>query len=132
MALKLGTRELVAFCCRKGDLGGEDSPGVKAMEGLRIHQKIQRRYNALAEAEVRVGLNTEIEDTEIELGGRVDLLFSAESPPRIEEIKTVYSHQQADGRRFVRLPNKIVRPIPSVGNTNRRTIRVSTVITLPL
>jgi Rad3-related DNA helicase len=94
--LKLGIRELVEFCCRDGDLGNDNSPGVKAMEGLQTHQKIQRRYNALAEAETRVGLQTRIDDFEIELGGRIDLLFSTESPPRIEEIKTVYSHRQGD------------------------------------
>jgi Rad3-related DNA helicase len=92
--LKLGIRELVEFCCRDGDLGTDNGPGVKAMEGLHTHQKIQRRYNALAEAETRVKLHSRIDDFEIELGGRIDLLFAAESPPRIEEIKTVYSHQQ--------------------------------------
>ncbi|MCP4472838.1 MAG: ATP-dependent DNA helicase [Gammaproteobacteria bacterium] len=92
--LKLGIRELVEFCCRDGDLGNDNGPGVKATQGLQTHQKIQRRYNALAEAETRVGLKTRIDDFEIELGGRIDLLFAAESPPRIEEIKTVYSLQQ--------------------------------------
>ena len=91
-ALKLGIRELVEFCCRSGDLGNDNGPGVKALDGLQTHQKIQRRYNALAEAEVRVGLHARIDDFEIELGGRIDLLFASESPPRIEEIKTVYSH----------------------------------------
>jgi Rad3-related DNA helicase len=92
--LKLGIRELVEFCCRDGDLGNDNGPGVKAMDGLQTHQKIQRRYNALAEAETRIGLHIRIDDFEIELGGRIDLLFAGESPPRIEEIKTVYSHQQ--------------------------------------
>ena len=92
--LKLGIRELVEFCCRDGDLGNDNGPGVKAMDGLQTHQKIQRRYNALAEAETRIGLRICIDDFEIELGGRIDLLFAGESPPRIEEIKTVYSHQQ--------------------------------------
>ena len=91
-SLKLGIRELVEFCCRRGDLGNDNGPGVKALDGLQTHQKIQRRYNALAEAEVRVGLHPRIDDLEIELGGRIDLLFASESPPRIEEIKTVYSH----------------------------------------
>ena len=91
-SLKLGIRELVEFCCRSGDLGNDNGPGVKALDGLQTHQKIQRRYNALAEAEVRVGLHARIDDFEIELGGRIDLLFANESPPRIEEIKTVYSH----------------------------------------
>ena len=91
-SLKLGIRELVEFCCRSGDLGSDNGPGVKALDGQQTHQKIQRRYNALAEAEVRVGLHARIDDFEIQLGGRIDLLFANESPPRIEEIKTVFSH----------------------------------------
>jgi len=90
--LKLGIRELVEFCCRNGDLGYDDSPGVKALEGLQTHQKIQRRYNALASAEVRAALQIEIDGFAVELGGRIDLLFAEESPPRIEEIKTVFNH----------------------------------------
>ena len=94
--LKIGIRELVEFCCREGDLGGDDGPGVKALDGLQTHQKIQRRYNAQAEAEVSVRLTTRIDDQEIELGGRIDLLFVTEVPPRIEEIKTVYAHLATD------------------------------------
>jgi DNA excision repair protein ERCC-2 len=98
-SLKLGIRELVEFCCRAGDLGNDNGPGVKALDGLQTHQKVQRRYNALAESEVRVGLHARIDDFEIELGGRIDLLFADESPPRIEEIKTVYSHASSHSGR---------------------------------
>ncbi|TNF87492.1 MAG: ATP-dependent DNA helicase [Gammaproteobacteria bacterium] len=90
--LKLGVRELVEFCCRSGDLGYDDGPGIKALEGLQTHQKIQRRYRNLAEAEVALKWSRMIDDCEIELGGRIDLLFADESPPRIEEIKTVHAH----------------------------------------
>ncbi len=90
-ALKIGIRELVEFCCRDGDLGYDDGPGVKALDGMHTHQKIQRRYQADAESEVSVKLVTRIDDHDIELGGRIDLLFATDSPPRIEEIKTVYS-----------------------------------------
>jgi Rad3-related DNA helicase len=90
--LKLGIRELAEFCCRDGDLGYDNSPGVKALQGLQTHQKIQRRYRGQAEAEVMVKLLTRIDDLDIVLGGRIDLLFAGESPPRIEEIKTVYAH----------------------------------------
>ena len=98
-SLKLDIRELVEFCCRAGDLGNNNGPGVKALDGLQTHQKVQRRYNALAEAEVRVGLHARIDDFEIELCGRIDLLFASESPPRIEEIKTVYSHSSSHSGR---------------------------------
>jgi DNA excision repair protein ERCC-2 len=94
--LKIGIRELVEFCCREGDLGGDAGPGVKALDGLQTHQKIQRRYNAHAEAEVPVKFTTSIDDQQIELGGRIDLLFTTEVPLRIEEIKTVYAHAAAD------------------------------------
>ncbi len=94
--LKLGVRELVEFCCRDGDLGYDNSPGVKALEGLQTHQKIQQRYAAQGEAEVAVKWCTRIDDIEVELGGRIDLLFADESPARIEEIKTVYAYASGD------------------------------------
>ena len=95
--LKLGIRELVEFCCRDGDLGYDDGPGIRALDGLHTHQKIQRRYRAEAEAEVALQWRCRIDGREIELGGRIDLLFRNHSPPRIEEIKTVHSHQRDDG-----------------------------------
>ena len=94
--LKLGIRDLVEFCCREGDLGYDNSPGVKALQGQQVHQKIQRRYRARAEAETTVKLLTQIDGFDIELSGRMDLLFADESPPRIEEIKTVYTHETAN------------------------------------
>ncbi len=90
--LKLGVRELVEFCCRSGDLGYDNSPGVKALQGLQTHQKIQQRYQAQAESEIAVKWQSRIDDIDIELGGRIDLLFADEKPIRIEEIKTVYAH----------------------------------------
>lgn len=89
--LKIGIRELVEFCCRDGDLGYDGGPGIKALDGLQTHQRIQRRYQADADSEVSVKLVTRIDDHDIQLGGRIDLLFAGDSPPRIEEIKTVYS-----------------------------------------
>ena len=95
-ALKIGVRELVEFCCRDGDLGYDSAPSIKALDGLQTHQKIQRHYRADAESEVKVRLLTRVDERDIELGGRVDLLFTDESPPRIEEIKTVYAHVAVD------------------------------------
>lgn len=90
--LILGVRELVEFCCRRGDLGYDGSPGVKALQGLQIHQQIQQRYRSQADSEVAVKWLGRSDDIEIELGGRIDLLFADETPPRIEEIKTVYTY----------------------------------------
>jgi Rad3-related DNA helicase len=94
--LKLGIRELVEFCCRDGDLGHDGGPGVKALQGLQTHQQIQQHHGDRAEAERRVTLRLRIDEFDVELGGRIDLLFARESPARIEEIKTVYSHLEDD------------------------------------
>ena len=90
--LKVGVRELVEFCCRSGDLGLDGGPGVNAWQGVQTHQAIQRRYADKAEAEYRIKLDFTIDGLTLELGGRIDLLFDSEYPPRIEEIKTVFAH----------------------------------------
>jgi len=95
-SLKLGVRELVEFCCRDGDLGFDSGPGVKAIQGLQTHQQIQRHYADEATAERRILLQQSIDEFDVELGGRIDLLFENETPPRIEEIKTVYSHLEGN------------------------------------
>jgi len=89
--INLGIRQLVEFCCRSGDLGFDGGPFASALEGIQTHQKIQKRYRKEAIAEAVVKLEICIEEYNIELSGRVDLLFEHETPPRIEEIKTVYS-----------------------------------------
>ncbi len=98
--LKIGIRQLVEFCCRSGDLGFEGGPSASALEGLRTHQKIQKRYHKEAIAEHRLKLTFEIDGTSIELGGRIDLLFDQESPPRVEEIKTIYSLMNSFSERY--------------------------------
>jgi DNA excision repair protein ERCC-2 len=95
-SIKLGIRQLVEFSCRSGDLGYETQPAVSAIEGIRTHQKIQKRYRQQASAEHSLKYIVSIDEYEVELGGRVDLLFADETPPRIEEIKTVYRYSKDD------------------------------------
>ncbi|MCP3690077.1 MAG: DEAD/DEAH box helicase, partial [Gammaproteobacteria bacterium] len=89
--VKIGIRQMVEFCCRCGDLSLDHSPSASAQEGLRTHQKIQQRYADEAIAEYRLKLNLDIDTDNVDLGGRIDLLFENEQPPRVEEIKTIYS-----------------------------------------
>ncbi|MCP4488953.1 MAG: ATP-dependent DNA helicase [Gammaproteobacteria bacterium] len=92
---KIGIRQMVEFCCRCGDLSCDHSPSASAQEGLRTHQKIQQRYADEAVAEYRLKLNLEIDTDSVDLGGRIDLLFENEQPPRVEEIKTIYSFMKS-------------------------------------
>ena len=89
--VKIGIRQLVEICCRRGDLGFEGGPSPSALEGLRTHQKIQQRYQQEAVAEYRIKHSFNISQYDVELGGRIDLVFDKEGPPRVEEIKTIYS-----------------------------------------
>ncbi len=87
--VKIGIGQLVEFCCRSGDLGFEGGPGPSALEGLRTHQKIQKRYQQQSIAEYRLEQEFEINSYPVKLGGRIDMLFDRENPPRVEEIKTI-------------------------------------------
>lgn len=98
--VKLSIRQLAEFCCRRGDLGFDGGPGVKAQEGLRTHQAIQKRYKKQAIAEYRIQFEVDIDEFHIELGGRIDLIFEQESPPRVEEVKTVYSFMNSFSASF--------------------------------
>lgn len=62
---------------------------VTAQDGIRAHQKIQRKYKDQAIAEQSIKLKTTVDEFNIELGGRIDLLFENETPPKIQELKTV-------------------------------------------
>ncbi len=89
--MRVGVRQLVEFCCISGDLGGMNHSGINALQGQKIHQIIQDKYADKARAEVTLKSKLQIDDNEVEVGGRIDLLFDQEKPPRIEEIKTVVS-----------------------------------------
>ncbi len=98
--VKTGIRQLVEFCCRSGDLSYETGPTVSAQEGLRTHQKIQQRYQQQATSEYRLNLEFNINSYLLKLGGRIDLLFEKENPPRVEEIKTIYSFMNSSSSSY--------------------------------
>ena len=94
--MKIGVRRLVEFCCISGDLGGMNQSGINALQGQKIHRLIQEKYADKARSEVTLKAEFQVDGTDVELGGRLDLLFDQEEPPRIEEIKTVVSASRHD------------------------------------
>ncbi len=98
--VKISIRQMVEFCCRCGDLSFDHSPSASAQEGMRTHQHIQKRYRDEAVAEYRLNLNLDIDTDSVDLGGRIDLLFENEKPPRVEEIKTIYSFMNSYSERY--------------------------------
>ena len=92
-AIKLSVGELVAFACRRGDLVSDAPAGPTAQEGIRAHQKLQKKRPAGSEAEYRLDVETVCEGQTILLSGRVDILHpqtDLHRPVQLDEIKTTY------------------------------------------
>jgi DNA excision repair protein ERCC-2 len=87
--VEVGVRELVEFVWRRGDLRAEPGLRVSPLEGLRGHQSVQRSRPTGYRAEVLLSLTVERNGIELKVAGRADGIAEAETPPVVEEIKTV-------------------------------------------
>jgi len=81
-------RELVEFVLRSGDLESEFAGASRAVDAIRIHQRIQ--FSRPAAYQPEVGVAHEIETTEfcLNISGRIDGVFENGPVPIIDEIKT--------------------------------------------
>jgi len=82
--LKVSVTKLADFSCRTGNLELSGNTGPSAREGMRAHKRIQSQRQA--ESECRLTTKLMVDDIQVNLSGRVDLLD--EQTPRISEIKT--------------------------------------------
>lgn len=94
--MRVSIRNLVEFVMRGGDLDASFMISSRAVEGTRIHQKLQRQNEKYAEEnnilyhpEYTLNFNTEVGDNLLELSGRADGIFIEPHRVVIEEIKTV-------------------------------------------
>jgi len=91
--LHLSVGELVDFACRCGDLVSDSAPGPSAQEGIRAHQKLQKKRPKTSEAEYRLQVEYEWLGQPVQLNGRVDILHprcDLHHPVQLDEIKTTY------------------------------------------
>ncbi|WP_460804570.1 ATP-dependent DNA helicase [Microbulbifer agarilyticus] len=92
--LRLSVGELVEFACRSGDLISEHRRGgPTAAEGIRAHQRLQRKRPKGSEAEYRLQVELEQDGQAVALNGRVDILHpqvDLHTPVQLDEIKTTY------------------------------------------
>lgn len=84
-------RELVAFVHRTGGLAGTGAfrASDRALEGGRAHRRVQGRRTGDYEAEVTVEWKAIRGSVDLTLSGRIDGLRANDSPPVVEEIKSV-------------------------------------------
>jgi DNA excision repair protein ERCC-2 len=87
--LKTSVRTLVEFVLRQGDLvSGGFQRRDRALIGIWGHQRLQKSRPEGYEAEIAISHVVEQDDLRLEILGRIDGIFTTESPLFIEEIKT--------------------------------------------
>ncbi len=87
-AFTIAVRALVEHLLRSGDLHADFFGSVSAMEGVRAHQRIQRKRPPGYQAEVPVSFTAEHADFQLRVTGRIDGVLIQDSGAVIEEIKS--------------------------------------------
>lgn len=93
--IRLSVRRLVEFLLRTGDIDNRFLSNRRALEGIRLHQKIQNQYPTSFQKEVFLRGEKEKNGFAILLEGRADGLYEGEDEILIDEIKsTLYSETE--------------------------------------
>ncbi len=86
--IRIAVRSLVEHVLRSGDLVSEFMGPNRALEAIRIHQRIQNSRPEGYRAEVPVGARIETGQLILEISGRIDGVFHGPDGVALEEIKT--------------------------------------------
>jgi DNA excision repair protein ERCC-2 len=84
----IAVRTLVDAVLRSGDLSMRFAAPGRTLEGIRIHQKIQRQRPEGYRAEVPVSVELETETLLLVIGGRIDGVLKMDGQTIVEEIKS--------------------------------------------
>ena len=86
--IKISIRNLVEFIMRHGSIDNRYTSSIKAIEGIRGHQRLQKSYGDNYTAEVPLKYTLTYEDLEIMVEGRADGILIEDEKTIIDEIKT--------------------------------------------
>ena len=86
--IKISIRNLVEFIMRHGSIDNRYTSSIKAIEGIRGHQRVQKSYGDSYTAEVPLKYTLTYEDLEIMVEGRADGILIEDEKTIIDEIKT--------------------------------------------
>lgn len=90
--LSISVRELIEFVLRSGDIKTVFLTTARAVDGIKAHQKIQKRFTKeyeKYESEITVKDKVCIDDIELEINGRIDGIIHDDGIMTIDEIKSV-------------------------------------------
>jgi DNA excision repair protein ERCC-2 len=85
---RIAVRSLVEVVLRSGDIDLRFSASGRTLEGIRAHQRIQRKRPEGYRAEVPVFLEMETENLILAVGGRIDGVLETDDGILVEEIKS--------------------------------------------
>ena len=85
---QIAVRTLVDVVLRAGDLDMRFAVSGRPLEGIRVHQKIQRQRPDEYRAEVPVSMEVETADMVLVVAGRIDGVLETERGVIVEEIKS--------------------------------------------
>lgn len=88
-SVKISVRELIEFIMRSGDIDNSLKSSVRAVEGTRAHQKLQKEGGEGYLSEVSLKIEEKVSDILFSVEGRADGIFEEEGIVTIDEIKTV-------------------------------------------
>ena len=86
--IKISIRNLVEFIMRHGSIDNRYTSSIKAIEGIRGHQRVQKSYGDNYTAEVPLKYTLTYEDLEIMVEGRADGILIEDEKTIIDQIKT--------------------------------------------
>ena len=86
--IKISVRSLVELIMKKGSIDNRFVGNIKAIEGIRGHQKVQKSYGDEYTSEVSIKHTFYFDEIEIEVEGRMDGLLIENNKTIIDEIKT--------------------------------------------
>lgn len=85
---KISVRNLVEFILRRGSIDNRKKSNHTALEGAKIHRKLQKEAGETYEKEVFLKTTVELDDIQLTIEGRADGIFQKDGLYYIDEIKT--------------------------------------------
>lgn len=86
--IKVSVRNLVEFIMRQGNIDNRYVGSVKAIEGIKGHQKVQKSYGENYQAEVAIKHSFKYDNLDMQIEGRIDGILKENQTIIIDEIKT--------------------------------------------